>query len=195
MSSFGGIFCINLVKRYDRRKQVLKDLSDFSLELVPAVDSSETADSRKEYSPPVRACIESHIKTLCLYLERETEKPALVFEDDAFPKVDKIVCEVASTMMFAPKKWNLILLGYGPLVSVKPINHRIGSPVGSDGSHAYLISRLGAKRLLPLLDSTREPFDVQLHKLLGKSLLATTKVLFGQRAGFSDIQFIEKMEY
>lgn len=195
MNSFGGIFCINLLKRDDRRRQVLKDLSDFPLELVPAVDPSEIIDSRREYSPPVRACIESHIKTLQLYLERNTEKPALVFEDDAFPKVDKIVSEVASTMVFAPKKWTLILLGYGPLVSVKPINHRVGFPLGSDGSHAYLISKLGAKRLLPLLDSTREPFDVQLHKLLGKSLLATTRVLFGQRAGFSDIQLIEKVEY
>jgi len=192
---FGGIFCINLRKRSDRWAQVSSDLGQFNLERVEAVTEEEISGPSRECFPTERACTESHQKTLDLFLRRGGSLPALVFEDDAYPLVMFPEKVIGNILKEAPENWKILLLGYGPKVSVKRTSDFLGIVDGSDGSHAYLISRLGAARLASLIDPAGKPFDVQLKSIFGKSLLGVSEPIFSQRDGFSDIQNKERRVY
>ena len=119
---------------------------------------------------------------------------ALIFEDDAYILRDLNLSMISSIFGSVPDDWDIILLGYdisNPVHKYEKLDGYL-KIYNFWGTHAYLIKKTAAKKLL---DLTRIPFTNQIDHVMGdlcrKGLLNVYGILnplVFQDARYTDVQ-------
>jgi glycosyl transferase family 25 len=199
-------YLINLEKNTDRLKTFTtyysnSDLNSETFNKVKAIygkyiDYSSFISPKVELNmtPGMVGCFLSHLEVYKKIINGD--KPyALIFEDDArmIRNIQKSVIEIIP--QFFPSDWDIILLGYD--IS-NPVHHEIVKYPnyiklhGFYGTHAYLITKSGAEKLLELV---KIPFTNQIDHVMGELCELGLLNVYGipspvvwQEARFTDVQ-------
>ena len=147
-------FVINRDSRPDRLQRFLNQRGLAGLEVI----RFKAIEISPEETPPVEAagrltrgelgCFKSHMKIWHKVVNERIEE-ALVFEDDANVQGVNIVKALGSCRSQLPQGWHIIFLGVNYFQKENDVNDCfVKQKQGSYGSHAYMVNRSGAARLL-----------------------------------------------
>jgi GR25 family glycosyltransferase involved in LPS biosynthesis len=173
-------------KTFIKMKAIYGKDIDYSSFISPRVEMNMT--------PGMVGCFLSHLEVYKNILNGDKQF-ALVFEDDArmIRNIQKSVIE--TILQIIPSDWDIVLLGYD--VS-NPVHHKIVQfngyikPYGFYGTHAYLINKTGAEKLLKLV---KMPFTNQIDHEMGElcelglmNVYGIQRPVVWQEARFTDVQ-------
>jgi glycosyl transferase, family 25 len=120
----------------------------------------------RELGPGEIGCTLSHKLALEKFLE-SNDDIALILEDDAVvpPNLAEAIAHLPGHL---PKNWGLLKIGgmggvRGRLVCATDFGKIIETPATTVCSHAYVVSRCGARRLLDHILPIRFPYDIYLR--------------------------------
>lgn len=170
---------INLRTRSDRWQECAQAIRQFNLTGIHRVDAYSHRDGTV-------GCFLSHRKAIERFLRSDAQR-LLILEDD-FVVLHTVFDAIWSYLYVGvPSDWDLLYLG-GQVKSdsVAPVSEYWDRCYWVLMTHAYAITRAYATTLLYELS---QPIDVSLSKLAieHKHYICRPR-LFGQSAGFSDIQ-------
>jgi len=151
-------------------------------------------DVELNMTPGMVGCFLSHLHVYN-EIKKSTKDYALIFEDDARMIRDIQASTINNIKNIIPNDWDIILLGYD--VS-HPLNHDIIrydnyiKVYGFYGTHAYLITKAGAAKMLNLV---KIPFTNQIDYVMGELCKLGLLNVYGvpapvawQEARFTDVQ-------
>ena len=121
-------------------------------------------------------------------------KTALILEDDAIFSTSTIVHEICKSLQLLPPDWDVLLLGYISNAATKTTQFLPGIVKVNTffGTHAYLVSNLGAKKMLAQKDRLpiQQHIDAQMGEWSRKgtiNLFALARPIIFQSAAVSQI--------
>ena len=145
-------------------------------------------------TPGMVGCFLSHLH-IYNEIKKSIKDYALIFEDDARMIRDIQISTINNIKNTIPNDWDIILLGYD--VS-HPLNHEIVQydnyikVYGFYGTHAYLITKRGAEKMLNL---AKIPFTNQIDHVMGDlcrlgllNVYGISSPVVWQEARFTDVQ-------
>jgi glycosyl transferase family 25 len=177
-------FVISLPDAHSRRAAMKAMLAEnISYEIVDAVPGRDLATREREFcidrycarffrdmSLNEIACAVSHKRALERFLDSEAEF-GLIFEDDACIE-PAALRQLSELIAVRPVTFDLIKLGgYGTrlapgrVVAQSSTVHLVAVVSPTVCSHAYLVSRSGAEKLVRTILPVREPFDAFLRNV------------------------------
>lgn len=158
------------LKRHGYRRARLAAQAE-GVQFVDAVDGAKLRQQVPGLTRGELGCFYSHVG-LWLRLVNGTESAALILEDDANVRLPEQWPAVAAAAEAAPADWEVLYLGHNNQVG----HPGIRAPVGDvHGTHAMLVTRKGAARLLDqygetsgrAADGTHLPVDVWMSRVPG----------------------------
>lgn len=192
IEDFDKIFCVNLVKRIDRRKECDEIFSrhNLNVEYVEAIDGSTIGDT-KGLKPGAAGCCLSH-KNIYLRMKENTNwKKILILEDDIefHPNFKNLFSKYYDHV---PDNWNLLFFGGSHNDAPKKINEYVHKLRKTFTTHCYAVRDVAINELLEQFDDKNIfnlPADVHLHKIQKKiACYGFCHHIAWQREGWSDIE-------
>lgn len=204
LSQFDGIAYINLKRRPERKKGLLKELAlldtdELKVHRIEAIDDSFNG---------IKGCLLSHIKAL-EFIDKQGWKKGLILEDDAQfiddpPLIKK---EIAHFFSEARENWDVYLLGGWYWRSISAPWERLLQIKYSRRAHAYCVNRHYLPKVHRLFQEGYEA--TKPHLFYKQSRMFATDILWEelqfhhrwyapviplvfQREAFSDIEHCEK---
>jgi GR25 family glycosyltransferase involved in LPS biosynthesis len=179
------IYCINLKKRTDRKAHAESEFQ--KLGILPTIQFF--------YALEKETAVESLFTTVLKILEKETNKPILIFEDDFI--FDQTTCHYLDDLLPYVKNpntfdsWDLIRLGYRSARFVEQINTNIFRG-NCHSTLATVYSPKFANILKNINISTLKGLDLHIDRYLrqitGRSILPYNPIFLPARLG-SDIRW------
>jgi hypothetical protein len=170
------IYCLNLLRRTDRREYVeelLQELQIEDVEFFPAVDGKEKGLTHydKRITPGMVGCYESHKRILEDAILHEYES-ILILEDDILP-APGILDLLPAAIECIPEDWEFAYLGcteYGGIDSyLKKINEFWVIPRCAWGTQAYMIR--GREPIRKIYEMINKPQERQIDEELANNVL------------------------
>lgn len=148
--SVGGVLCISLKDRHDRRERLLQEFKHSWLNIEFILVEPDEVN-------PERGCFESHLKCASMALERNYAY-VLILEDDAtlLPFSTSKIHQLNDFL--SRKKPDLLYLG-ATLGKLWLTWDRGIARVRTKGAYAYVLSRDGCKKLLSFAPYSGMPID------------------------------------
>lgn len=145
---FEHIYCINLKKRPNRWKEVLKEFEKINckVERFEAVDGQNFKHlAQGNIMPGDIGCIKSHINILKKMIDENIEK-ILVFEDDVVFEKDFNI-KFKEYYEEIPENWDIVYLGGNNRKPLTKISDHIFKTTGTLTTHSYFINLKAAREL------------------------------------------------
>ena len=187
------IYCVNLERRPDRKKQAELEFSkhDIDFEFFYGVDGHNLSVSNSTIKPGHVGCVLSHLN-LYKHLSRQEEGVYMITEDDVI-FADGFINLFYSLIEQVPSDWQLLYFGGNhngiPLSMVSKNVHRL---VKTYTTHCYLIKSSALKTVIENFEGEniyKKEVDVHLSDI--QKILPCYGFfphLAWQREGFSDIE-------
>jgi GR25 family glycosyltransferase involved in LPS biosynthesis len=193
-----NIYCINLEKRPDRRKEAYEEFKKFDLdfEFFYGVDGSELKVNSK-IKPGHVGCVMSHLN-MYRHLKEQDGDIFMITEDDVVFDSD-FISKYLDLVRHVPSDWHLLYFGGNhngiPLNMVSPNIHRLQKTYTT---HCYVVKKEYLDILIGEFDTPaifNSEVDVHLSNLQTKvPCYGFTPALAWQKDGFSDIE-MKHVEY
>lgn len=191
---FEAVFCINLVRRPDRRAEVEAEFAKHGIkvEFVDGVDGKElgigefqASDNEKGTAGDI-GCVLSHLKVLEIAMARNL-KNYFVFEDDVELAVN-FNEQFAKYITQLPEGWDMVYLGGNHDRPVKMVTENIALISRTFTTHAIGVSQNIYTVLQSVLVKLNDKVDLAVSSLhdLFQCYCFQPHIAF-QRKGFSDI--------
>ena len=199
-------YLINLEKNTDRLASFAQYYNNSDLKISPFTKVKAIYGKDIDYTsfispnvelnmtPGMVGCFLSHLNVYKTIIDGDKEM-ALVFEDDARIIKNIHANTIEKLPQIIPEDWDIILLGYD--IS-NPVHHKIIRSRdciklhGFYGTHAYLISKEGAKKMINLV---KMPFTNQIDHAMGElcelgllNVYGVSSPVAWQEARFTDVQ-------
>lgn len=180
----GKVVVINLDRDTDKWAAVKRELRKTGterFERLPATDGNALSEEAKtDLTTPTCAahctsamigCAESHRRAWRMCVD-EALPSILVLEDDVVFD-PAVVDDLRMAFRELPDDWSLLLLGCftcdeGLLVRSTPFSEHLARPAMIAGTHAYAVSRKGARELLRLIPRVNTHIDWTMSTHLGQ---------------------------
>jgi len=160
-----------------------------SIEWIKGVNG-QAIENENSIPKGAMGCALSHIKTWKTFMNTDDEY-AIILEDDVVLE-DNFLENVNNALMHVPQDYDVLYLGcfgcdpddvhnffkltefmYGKNKRAAFINEYISIPEFAYATHAYILSRNGAKKLLKLFDKINNHIDIMLHTFASKNIINT----------------------
>jgi GR25 family glycosyltransferase involved in LPS biosynthesis len=193
-----NIYCINLEKRPDRRKEATEEFKRFDLdfEFFHGVDGNELKVSSK-IKPGHVGCVMSHLN-LYRHLKEQDGDIFMITEDDVVFDPD-FIPKYLDLVRHVPSDWHLLYFGGNHNgIRLNMVANNIHRLQKTYTTHCYLVKKEHLDILISEFDTHRifdSEVDVHLsHLQLKVPCYGFTPALAWQRDGFSDIE-MKHVEY
>ena len=160
---------INIVKAIDTRGNLWENykqhISEKAIKELKETIKNKKRKSHESLTEGAIGCYLSHLKCWRKFLKESTSNDdyCLIFEDDS--TIPKDLFKTTSNIVERINtNWDMILLGWQATSQYLPFNKDLVIPKGFWQTHAYLLSNLGAKKLLETHDKIKMPLDVFISK-------------------------------
>ena len=193
-----NIYCVNLERREDRRKEAEVEFKKFDLdfEFFKGVDGHEL-NVRSNIKPGHVGCVMSHLN-LYKHLKNQEGEIFMITEDDVVFDND-FISKYLDLVRHVPSDWYLLYFGGNhngiPLNVVAPGIHRLQKTYTT---HCYLVKKSHLDILIAEFDNSNifnMEVDVHLSNVQTRvPCYGFTPSLAWQRDGFSDIE-MKNVEY
>lgn len=198
--TFDGVFCINLMRRPDRRAQAEAEFAKHGIyvEWVPGVDGKElnippmTSSDGLPVRPGDIGCVRSHLKTVKLAKINELENYCIFEDDVVFHNNFNELFPVFISQL--PNDWGIAYLGGSHNGTKHFVSNNIVKAHDIFTTHAVAFKHTVYDALIEVWEKQNEKVDLALATLQTKfNTYAFEPFLVGQRASYSDI--LEKETY
>lgn len=158
------VYCINRLNRPDRREKFLEKVKKYKnylqldIEMVDAVDRDNLeAEVLSKLKPGELGCYLSHIESLLRLLSTQKDIDyGLIFEDDGF--CDDQLHKILQKGLY--KDYDMMILGHNYHDSKNCKGGICKDMNVVHGSHAYLINKKGANKLISKAFPITKPYDL-----------------------------------
>jgi GR25 family glycosyltransferase involved in LPS biosynthesis len=191
---FDKIYCINLLRREDRKKKCIEQFDKIGLdvEFFPAIDKLTIKNSSRITDGQL-ACLSSHYNIIKKAKHNDFSK-ILIFEDDVILS-DKLMDIFQKNIDTVPKDWKMLYFGGNHLNGLEKITNNVYKMISSLTTHAYAVRSELYDEILNRLQYCEYPVDVyyaHIHREHPSYLVRDgEKQLIWQDMGYSDIDEAE----
>lgn len=192
---FDTIFCINLKRRLDRRKQAELEFIKHGfdhVQWIPGVDGRELSIPRTISSDglPVSAgdigCVLSHLKAVKVAKLNDLNN-YLVIEDDC-QFVNNFNELFSAYIQQVPNDWEILYLGHSINGTKHFVHNNVVKATNIFTTHAVAFKHTVYDSLIEIWEKQNEKVDIALATLQSKyNTYAFEPFLIGQRPSYSDI--------
>lgn len=187
---FDKIYCINLLRREDRKKKCIEQFDKIGLdvEFFPAIDKL-TIKNNSSITDGQLACLSSHYNII-RKAKKNILSNVLIFEDDVVIS-DDILEVFENSKHDIPDDWMMLYFGGNHLNGLTPVKNNIHKMVSSLTTHAYAIKSDIYDEVLDRVQYADFPIDVyyaHIHRKYPAYLIKNgDNQLIWQETGYSDI--------
>ncbi|RKP34089.1 hypothetical protein BJ085DRAFT_37704 [Dimargaris cristalligena] len=180
---FDQVFLINLERRPDHlaRMQQIADFIRLNMTVFPATDKntfdrSTLAPLSMRMASSHLACWDSHMRVYRAIADNPAIETALILEDDIDFEFDLVAKWTQARAAVGSRPWDIFYLGHcgegqGSPANAVSANAGLYHSSSPPCTHAYAVSKLGARMLLRLLAMPDLPFDLLIGDLIRKRIL------------------------
>lgn len=194
-SFFDAIFCINLLRRPDRKAQAEAEFARHNIHVqwIPGVDGREldlphmiSSDGLRISNGDIGCCL-SHAIAANVAKDNKLDN-YLIFEDD-IQCIDNLNEVFPAYMEHVPTDWEILYLGHSINGTKHFIHNNVVRATNIFTTHAVAFKHTVYDSLIEIWEKRNEKVDIALATLQTKfNTYAFEPFLVGQRASWSDIQ-------